>query len=61
MSKEKTNEEKYKEGLEKLGEAFLKTPLGKELLEKIKQDALVEGAALAKTSFQLGPARSLPA
>ncbi len=43
VPKEKTNEEKYKEGLEKLGEAFLKTPLGKELLEKIKQDALVEG------------------
>ena len=41
--KEKTNEEKYKEGLEKLGEAFLKTPLGKELLEKIKQDTLVKG------------------
>jgi len=44
VPKEKTNEEKYKEGLEKLGEAFLKTPLGKELLEKIKQDALVRGA-----------------
>ena len=42
--KEKTNEEKYKEGLEKLGEAFLKTPLGKELLEKIRQDTLVKGA-----------------
>ena len=44
-AKEKTSQEKYLEGLEKLGEAFLKTPLGKELLEKIKQDALVKGAA----------------
>ena len=43
-TKEKTNEEKYKEGLEKLGEAFLKTPLGKELLEKIKQDTSIKGA-----------------
>jgi hypothetical protein len=42
--KEKTDQEKYQEGLEKLGEAFLKTPLGKELLEKLKQDALVKGA-----------------
>lgn len=42
--KEKTKEEKYKEGLEKLSEAFLKTPLGKEILEKIKQDTLVRGA-----------------
>lgn len=42
--KEKTNEEKYQEGFGKLGEAFLETPLGKQLLEKIKQDALVKGA-----------------
>ncbi|WP_297324639.1 DUF4157 domain-containing protein [Nitrosomonas sp.] len=42
--KEKTNEEKFQAGLEKLGEAFLETPLGKQLLEKIKQDALVKGA-----------------
>lgn len=42
--KEKTNEEKLQEGLEKLGEAFLETPLGKELLEKIKQDGLTKGA-----------------
>lgn len=42
--KEKSNEEKYQEGLAKLGEAFLQTPLGKELQEKIKQDALVKGA-----------------
>lgn len=42
--KKKTNEEKYQEGLEKLGEAFLETPVGKELLEKIKQDKLAKGA-----------------
>jgi len=51
IPKEKTNEEKYKEGLEKLGEAFLKTPLGKELLEKIKQDALVKGATAFGKDF----------
>ncbi len=49
--KEKTNEEKYKEGLEKLGEAFLKTPLGKELLEKIKQDTLVKGVTAFGQDF----------
>jgi hypothetical protein len=49
--KEKTNQEKYLEGLEKLGEAFLKTPLGKELLEKIKQDALVKGASKLGKDF----------
>lgn len=42
--KEKTNEEKFQEGLEKLGEAFLETPIGRELLEKIKQDKLIKGA-----------------
>ena len=41
--KEKTNEEKYQEGLAKMGEAFLQTPLGKALLEKIRQDTLVKG------------------
>lgn len=51
VSKEKTNEEKYKEGLEKLGEAFLKTPLGKELIEKLKQDALVKGATQLGKDF----------
>jgi Domain of unknown function (DUF4157) len=49
--KEKTNEEKYQEGLEKLGEAFLKTPLGQDLLEKIKQDALVKGATQLGKDF----------
>jgi hypothetical protein len=43
LPKEKTNQEKYQEGLAKLGEAFLKTPLGQELLENIKKDALVKG------------------
>lgn len=52
--KEKTNEEKYQEGLEKLGEAFLKTPLGKELLEKIKQDTLVKGATAFGKDFISG-------
>ena len=49
--KEKTNEEKYEEGIAKLGEAFLKTPLGKELLEKIKQDTLVKGATELSKDF----------
>ncbi|UJP07336.1 MAG: DUF4157 domain-containing protein, partial [Nitrosomonas sp.] len=44
MPKEKTNEEKFQEGLEKLGEAFLETPVGKQLLEKIKQDKLIKGS-----------------
>lgn len=49
--KEKTNQEKYQEGLEKLGEAFLKTPLGQELLAKIKQDALVKDATQLGKNF----------
>lgn len=51
VPKEETNQEKYQEGLEKLGEAFLKTPLGKELLEKLKQDALVKGATKLGKDF----------
>jgi hypothetical protein len=35
--KEKTDDEKYKEGLKKVGEAFLETPIGKEILAKLKQ------------------------
>lgn len=35
---------KYRLALTKLGEAFLATPLGKDLLAKIEQDPLVEGA-----------------
>ena len=50
-AKEKTDEEKYKEGAGKLGEAFLETPLGKDLLEKVKQDKLVKGATEAGKSF----------
>ena len=49
--KEKTDEEKYKEAAGKIGEAFLETPLGKELLEKVKQDKLVKGATEAGKSF----------
>ena len=56
--KEKTNQEKYQEGLEKLGDAFLKTPLGKEIQEKIKQDALVKGAtALGKDFISTWPGK----
>ena len=35
--KEKTEEEKYKEAAKKVGEAFLKTPPGKEIEEKSKE------------------------
>ncbi len=41
--KPKSDEEKYKEGLKKLGEAFLETPLGKKLKEKAERDPLVKG------------------
>ena len=40
-----------KEAAGKLGEAFLETPLGKELVEKVKQDKLVKGATEAGKSF----------
>lgn len=49
--KEKSDQEKYLEGLQKIGEAFLQTPLGKELQEKIKQDALVKGATNLGKNF----------
>jgi|GEM_PF-6093229 len=56
--KEKTDAEKYQEGLEKLGEAFLQTPLGKTLVEKLKQDALVKGATqLGKDILATWPGR----
>jgi hypothetical protein len=42
--KESSDDEKYKESAKKIGEAFLETPYGKQLLEKIKQDKLVKGA-----------------
>jgi hypothetical protein len=48
---EKTDEEKYRKAGGKLGEAFLETPLGKELVEKARQDKLVKGAAEAGKSF----------
>lgn len=51
MAKEKTDEEKYQEAARKIGEAFLETPLGKELVEKVKQDRLVKGATEAGKSF----------
>ena len=51
VPKEKTDEEKYKEAAGKIGEAFLETPLGKELQEKVKQDKLVKGATEAGRSF----------
>ncbi len=49
--KEKTDEEKYKEGAKKLGEAFLETPVGKQLIERLKQDALVKGATQIGKDF----------
>ena len=49
--KEKTNEEKFKEAGDKLKDAFLATPLGKDLQEKVKQDKLVKGATEAGTNF----------
>jgi hypothetical protein len=42
---EKTTEEKYQAGAGKLVEAFMATPLGANLLEQVKQDALAKGAA----------------
>lgn len=53
-NKEKTNEEKYGDGLQKLLDAFLKTPLGKELQEKIKNDTLVKGATKQGEDFISG-------
>ncbi len=47
----KTEEEKYKEGAAKLGEAFLATPVGKQLIERLKQDALVKGATQIGKDF----------
>jgi hypothetical protein len=51
IPKEKTNEEKYTEGAAKLGEAFLATPLGKQLIERLKQDALVKGVTQIGKDF----------
>ena len=49
--KEKTDAEKYQEAAGKIGEAFLETPLGKELVANVKQDKLVKGATEAGKSF----------
>lgn len=40
----RSDEEKYKEGMKKLGEAFLETPLGKKLKDKAERDPVVKGA-----------------
>ncbi len=49
--KPKSEEEKYKEAAQKLGEAFLETDIGKKLREKAEQDPLVKGAKEAGESF----------
>ena len=49
--KEKTDADKLKEAGDKLKDAFLETPLGKDLVEKVKQDKLVKGATEAGKSF----------
>lgn len=49
--KPKSEEEKYKEAAQKLGEAFLETDLGKKLKEQVENDPLVKGAKEAGESF----------
>ena len=49
--KEKTDADKLKEAGDKLKDAFLATPLGKDLQENVKQDKLVKGATEAGKSF----------
>jgi hypothetical protein len=49
--KEKSDADKLKEAGGKLKDAFLETPLGKDLVEKVKQDKLVTGATEAGKSF----------
>jgi hypothetical protein len=49
--KPKTDDEKYQDAAKKLGEAFLATPIGKELTDKVKQDPLVKGATKLGESF----------
>jgi hypothetical protein len=49
--KEKSDADKLKEAGDKLKDAFLETPLGKDLVEKVKQDKLVKGATEAGKSF----------
>jgi hypothetical protein len=47
----KSEEEKYKEAAQKVGEAFLQTDVGKKLKEQAEQDPLVKGAKEAGESF----------
>src|SRR3569833_57477 len=47
----KSDEEKYKEAAQTLGEAFLATDVGKHLKEQAEQDPLVKGAKEAGESF----------
>jgi Domain of unknown function (DUF4157) len=49
--KEKSNEEKYVDAAKKVGEAFLQTPLGKELKDKLLNDPLVKGAKETAEGF----------
>jgi Domain of unknown function (DUF4157) len=46
-----SDEEKYKEGAKKVGEAFLETELGKKLKAKLEEDKLVKGAKKIGESF----------
>lgn len=48
---EKTNEEKYAEAAKKAGEAFMETPVGKNVKKKVLADPLVAGAKEAGESF----------
>ena len=47
----KSDEEKYKEAAQKVGEGFLATDVGKRLKEQAEQDPLVKGAKEAGESF----------
>src|SRR3569832_578099 len=47
----KSDEEKYMEAAQTLGEAFLATDVGKHLKEQAEQDPLVKGAKEAGESF----------
>lgn len=50
-AKPKSDEDKYKEAAQKLGEAFLETEVGKKLKEQAEHDPLVKGANEAGESF----------
>lgn len=49
--KPKSDEDKYKEAAQKLGEAFLETEVGKKIKEQAANDPLVKGAKEAGESF----------